>query len=74
MKLPSPSQQYDVTGEANFRRILESTDAQNYKKNQDVEIGSKKIDPSNRLILCSPNGTRFEILVSNIGVITASAL
>jgi hypothetical protein len=74
MKLPSPVQQYDVTAEANFRRILESTDAQNYKKNQDVEIGSRKITPPNRLILCSPNGSRYEILVSNIGVLSASAL
>ena len=74
MKLPSPVQKYDVIAEANFRRILESTDAQNYKKKQDVEIGSRKITPPKRLILCSPNGSRYEILVSNIGVLSASAL
>lgn len=74
MKLPSPAQQYDATGEANFRKILEQTDAQNYKRNQDVEIGSKKITPPNRLILCSPNGSKYEILVSNSGVLSASAL
>lgn len=74
MKLPSPTVNYDLRDQANFRRIIESEDVNIYKRNQDVEIGSRKITPPNRLIISSPNGTRYEILVSNIGVLSASAL
>ena len=74
MKLPSPTALYDPRDQANVRRLIESDNANLYKRNQDVEIGSRKISPPNRLIISSPNGTRYEILVSNIGVLTASAL
>ena len=74
MKLPSPTSTYDIRDQANVRRIIESEDTNIYKRNQDVEIGSRKITPPNRLIISSPNGTRYEILVSNIGILTASAL
>ncbi len=74
MKLPTPTASYDVRDQANVRRILESEDTNIYKRNQDVEIGSRKISPPNRLIISSPNGTRYEILVSNTGTLSASAL
>ena len=74
MKLPSPTPTYDLRDQANVRRIIESEDTNIYKRNQDVEIGSRKITPPNRLIISSPNGTRYEILVSNIGILTTSAL
>jgi hypothetical protein len=74
LKLPSPTPTYDFRDQANVRRIIESEDTNIYKRNQDVEIGSRKITPPNRLIISSPNGTRYEILVSNIGVLTASAV
>lgn len=74
MKLPTPTNSYDLRDQANVRRIIESEDVNNYKRNQDVEIGSRKIDPPNRLIISSPNGTRYEILVNNLGVLSASAL
>jgi len=74
LKLPTPTASYDVRDQANARRIAESEDVNNYKKNQDVEIGSRKISPPNRLIISSPNGTRYEILVSNTGTLSASAL
>lgn len=74
MKLPTPTNSYDLRDQANVRRILESEDANVYKRNQDVEIGSRKITPPNRLIISSPNGTRYEILVSNTGTLSASAI
>jgi hypothetical protein len=49
------------------RSIIEREDLQNFKRNQDVEVRT-------RLILASPNGTRYQIVVSNIGVLTATAL
>jgi hypothetical protein len=74
LKLPSPTPTYDLRDQANVRRIIESEDTNIYKRNQDVEIGSRKITPPNRLIISSPNGTRYEILVSNAGTLSASAV
>lgn len=74
MKLPTPTTDYDFRDQSNLRRIVESEDRNNYKRNQDVEIGSRKISPPNRLIISSPNGTRYEILVSNTGTLSTSAL
>ena len=51
MKLPSPTASYDPRDQANVRRLIESDNANLYKRNQDVEIGSRKITPPNRLII-----------------------
>jgi hypothetical protein len=68
MRLPSPPNEYAVTNEAQRNLVIEQADNLNHKKNRDVEIGD------GRLILKSPNGTRYQITVSNAGVIGASAV
>lgn len=60
MKLPAPD---DVFLRETFR-ILERMDNNNFKKNQDLEIGQ------NRIILMSPNGTRYALVVSNTGALS----
>ena len=60
MKLPTPDDQFL---RESFR-ILERMDNNNFKKNQDLEIGQ------NRIILMSPNGTRYAIVVDNAGVLS----
>ncbi len=60
MKLPTPD---DVFLRESFR-ILERMDGNNLKKNQDLEIGQ------NRIILMSPNGTRYALVVDNAGVLS----
>lgn len=69
MKLPSPPAEYSPIYEGEKNRIIEQSDAQNLKRVVDTEI----VDPQ-RLILRSPNGTRWKLVVSNLGVLTASAL
>ena len=69
MKLPSPPQQYDPNYEGEKNRILEQSDVQNIKRLVDVEVVSPQ-----RLILRSPNGTQWKLVVSNLGVLTATAL
>lgn len=54
--------------ESIWRRKLEGADAENHKKNRDIEVGEA------RLILTSPNGTRYEVSVDNTGTISATAL
>ena len=67
MKLPNSTERYDQLDQNMTRNIIERDDLQNFKRNQDVEVRT-------RLILASPNGTRYQIVVSNIGVLTATTL
>jgi hypothetical protein len=48
--------------------MVQRADDENHKRNRDVEISP------GRLIIKSPNGTRYSIEVSNAGVISATAL
>lgn len=68
MKLPSAPSTYSRLDQLELRRQLELSEQQNHKRNRDVEIGAA------RLILTSPNGTRYSITVSNAGVISAVAV
>lgn len=69
MKLPAPLPQYSSALERERNRALESADALNLKKLQDVEFVEGM-----RLILRSPNGTRYSITVNNSGVISATSI
>ena len=68
MILPRAPLAYDRLTEENRNRIIKQADEQNHKRNRDVEIGN------GRLILTSPNGTRWSITVSNAGAISATSL
>lgn len=69
MRLPNPPAQYSASSEAQRNQILEREDGLNFKKTADVEI----VDPQ-RLILRSPDGTKYVISVDNSGVLSATAL
>jgi len=69
MRLPVPSNVYDTRTESQRNLLLEQADYQNRKKNQDLEIAGAE-----RLILSSPNGTRYSITVTNAGVLQATAI
>jgi hypothetical protein len=66
--LPPPGDAYDPNNEAQARRAIELADQDNRKTTQDVEISKQ------RLILTSPDGTRWNIKVSNAGTISATSL
>lgn len=68
MRLPMPPDHYQRATEIERNRQLEQADVYNHKRGQDVEISP------GRLILKSPNGTRWSITVSNAGAISATAL
>jgi hypothetical protein len=68
MNLPTPSIQYSEKDQSQTRNILELEDRNNHKRNRDVEIGTS------RLILTSPNGTRYKVEVSNAGALSAAAI
>ena len=67
MKLPPASERYDPREQNSMRALIEREDLVNFKRNQDVEVRT-------RLILASPNGTRYQVTVSNAGAIVVTAL
>lgn len=69
MNLQPPPLGYDPSFENERNRNLEAEDLMNRKKRQDVEVAQNE-----RLILSSPNGTRYKIEVSNAGVLSATSL
>lgn len=68
MILPEAQRSYDFVQENQRNNLIEQADNLNRKKNQDVELRSE------RLILQSPDGTRFNITVANDGTISATSL
>ncbi len=68
MRLPIAPAQYSQSNEQQARYVLEQEDAQNHKRNADVDIAR------GRLILTAPNGSRWQVTVSNAGVLGTTAL
>lgn len=68
MKLANPAPVYSRADELERNRALELADMQNHKRGRDIEVGA------GRVIVKSPDGTRWEITVSNAGVVGASAV
>lgn len=68
MSLPRPPERYDPRWAAELKRELDRQQQLTHKKGQDVEVGAA------RLILTSPNGTRYEVKVDNAGALSATAL
>jgi hypothetical protein len=69
MKLPTPGPRYDPQRQAQTHRALELEDEKNRKRGQHVELG-----PDEALILRSPDGTRWKLLVDNLGALSTVQL
>lgn len=70
MRLQNPSQAYNRAHELERNRAIELADRHNHKRGQDVEIGAN----GERLIITSPNGSRWEVTVDNAGALGTTAL
>lgn len=68
MRLPPAPATYAQEAEQTMRSLVQQADMQNHKRNRDVEISP------GRLILKSPDGTRWSIEVDNAGVVSATSL
>lgn len=68
MILPEAQREYDFVRENQRNNVIEQADNLNRKKNQDIELRNE------RLILQSPNGTRFSITVADNGTISATSI
>lgn len=65
MKLPASRPDYSPTDDQTARSMLERADAENHKRNRDVEISP------GRLIIKSADGTRWDVHVDNNGNVKA---
>ena len=68
MNLPSAPQIYNPVYQSNINREIALADYANQKKNATVEVGA------GRLVLQSPNGTRYEVKVDNSGNLSTSTV
>lgn len=66
LTIPRPSTQYSMDVATRTKQALEVEDVRNRKKGADVELQGE------RLIIRSPNGTRYAISVSNTGTLSAA--
>lgn len=67
-KLPNPGRYYEQSVAAQTNNAIQQSIDDCHNKYQDVEIGQTS------LILTAPNGGRWKIVVSNAGVLSASAV
>lgn len=68
MILPRAPAEYSPRDQNDLRATLEREDQQNVKRGTDIEIGDAS------LILTSPDGNRWAVVVSNAGALSATAL
>jgi hypothetical protein len=68
LKIPSPSVNWSPAYQVRVNQSVEINDLTNRKIGSDIELFAEK------LILRSPNKARWEITISNTGVVSATAL
>ena len=69
LRLARPRDNYDLESEVNRNLTLEQTDRGNFKHFEDIDLANNE-----RLILVSPNGTRYSVTVDNSGNLGTTAI
>jgi hypothetical protein len=69
MNLPKPPREYSPADQEDVRAALERAEKGNRKTGRDVELG-----PTEKLVMRSPDGTRWAIGVADDGTVSATAL
>ena len=69
MRLASAPKEYDSSSEQALRNEVLKADLENWKRGRDIELAR-----GDRVILRSPNGTRYAITVSNAGALSTVAV
>lgn len=68
MRLPDPPQRYSQDHQSDIQVRLEAEDQKAHKRGRDIEVSPA------RLILASPDGTRWSVTVDNAGVLSTSVV
>ncbi len=68
MNLPKPGDRYSRTEEEQRNREIEKADRENFKRFQDIELQPPRGGrPGTRIILRSPDGSRWALSVDDMG-------
>ena len=67
MRLPYAPATYNQADQTKTRSLIEQAQEQLVKRGQDIEMGA------GRIILQSPDGSRFYLTASDLGVLTLTA-
>lgn len=68
MKAPRPTSSYDARWASELKRVFDDLEQRAHKKGEDIEPAG------GRIILTSPNGTRYILTVDNAGALSAVPL
>lgn len=68
MRLARAPQGYDGNEQSHVRTAIEAADKLNLKKNADILMGG-----ASRIVLYSPDGTAFALVVDNAGALSTAA-
>ena len=74
MRLPIPQDIWSRDYQQRLNSELERADLENRKAARDIELGQGDGVRRERLVLRSPNGTRWEITVNDSGMVAATSL
>lgn len=74
MKLPVPQIEWNRDYQQRINVELEREDSRNRKKGADIELSQGDGVRTERLIMTSPDGTRWSITVADDGTISATSL
>lgn len=74
MKLPLPPDTWSRDYQQRVNSELERTDGQNRKNGRDIELSAGDGVRKERLIMTSPDGTRWSITISNAGALVITSL
>jgi hypothetical protein len=74
VNLPTPGTAYDAGNEAQARNIIRQEDGRNQKRGSDAQFNGDATITGPKLIIVSPNGTRYRVLVNNAGTLSTVAI
>ncbi len=72
MNIGSPGETYSKQNEAATRAEIDREDKRNQKIGADIVSNGDATVKGPRLIIVSPNGTRYRVLVSNAGALSTT--
>jgi hypothetical protein len=64
MSVPRPPERYDPRWASEVKREVDNVNQRAHKREQDIEVGGA------RVILTSPNGTRYALTIDNAGALS----
>lgn len=74
VRIPNPTPKYDATNQRRMNEIIENELSARVTRFEDIEVARvndplERVVLGNRIIVTSPDGTRYALTVDNAGVL-----